>query len=148
MNAEDLIAALGMAPHPEGGHYAETFRDIPPGGGRPVSTAILFLLRAGEVSHWHRVTDAVEIWHWHAGAPLRLSQSGDGRHMAQAVLGADVLAGQSPQLVVPANHWQAAESLGAWTLVGCTVAPGFEFARFELAPPGWAPGLSATARPA
>jgi uncharacterized protein len=137
-----IIARLGMKPHPEGGHYVETFRDVPPEGGRPVSTAILFLLQAGEVSHWHRVTDAVEIWHWHAGSPLVISQSADGISAKAEHLGPDVMAGQSPQIVVPANHWQTAASLGAWTLVGCTVAPGFEFSKFVLAEPDWRPGIA------
>jgi hypothetical protein len=140
--ARALIARLGMQPHPEGGHYVETFRDTPDANGRPHSTAILFLLQAGEVSHWHRVTDAVEIWHWHAGAPLVLSQSPDGVNASAAHLGPDVVAGQSPQIVVPANHWQTAASLGVWTLVGCTVSPGFVFSSFVLADPDWRPGAA------
>jgi predicted cupin superfamily sugar epimerase len=139
MTADEIIAALGLQPHPEGGHYVETFRDAPGPDGRSRSTAIYFLLRAGERSHWHRV-DAVEIWHFHAGAPLRLSISeGDGRPIQQITLGHGVIDGQRPQGIVPPHHWQAAESLGEWTLVGCTVAPGFDFAGFELAPPGWTP---------
>ncbi|WP_374466360.1 cupin domain-containing protein [Ferrovibrio sp.] len=139
MTADEIIAALGLQPHPEGGHYVETFRDAPGPDGRSRSTAIYFLLRAGERSHWHRV-DAVEIWHFHAGAPLRLSISeGHGRPIQQITLGHGVIDGQRPQGIVPPHHWQAAESLGEWTLVGCTVAPGFDFAGFELAPPGWAP---------
>jgi uncharacterized protein len=142
-----IIQRLGMTPHPEGGHYVETFRDVPlhagaDPGGRPQSTAILFLLQAGEVSHWHKVVDAVEVWHWHAGAPLVLSQSPDGINASARHLGPDVLNGQSPQIVVPAGHWQMAASLGAWTLVGCTVAPGFEFSSFVLADPDWRPGLA------
>lgn len=139
MTADEIIAALGLQPHPEGGHYVETFRDAPGPDGRSRSTAIYFLLRAGERSHWHRV-DAVEIWHFHAGAPLRLSISeGAGRPIRRITLGHGVIAGQMPQGIVPPHHWQAAESLGEWTLVGCTVAPGFDFAGFELAPPGWTP---------
>jgi predicted cupin superfamily sugar epimerase len=139
MTADEIIAALGLQRHPEGGHYVETFRDAPGPDGRSRSTAIYFLLRAGERSHWHRV-DAVEIWHFHAGAPLLLSISeGDGRPIQQITLGHGVIAGQMPQGIVPPHHWQAAESLGEWTLVGCTVAPGFDFAGFELAPPGWTP---------
>jgi uncharacterized protein len=138
--ARALVARLGMTEHPEGGHYVETYREMPASGARPLSTAILFLLQAGEVSHWHRVTDAVEIWHWHAGAPLMLTQSANGVDAAAARLGPDVFSGESPQIVVPANHWQTAVSLGAWTLVGCTVAPGFVFSSFELAPPDWRPG--------
>ena len=138
LEAEQVIAALGLAPHPEGGHFRETFRDAATGGGRAASTAIYYLLRRGELSRWHRV-DAVEIWHWYAGAPLRLSLSRDGRSCERLRLGNDVLAGERPQAVVPAQAWQSAESLGAWTLVGCTVAPGFEFAGFELAPEAWEP---------
>lgn len=135
LSAEDVITVLGLAPHPEGGHFRETFRDA--GEGRGASTAIYFLLRAGERSHWHRV-DATEVWHWHAGAPLmlRIAAEGERRDM---VLGTDLGRGERPQGVVPPHGWQAAESLGAWTLVGCTVAPAFEFAGFELAPPGWEP---------
>jgi len=138
-SAEDIIRLLGLAPHPEGGHFRETFRDAATvDGGRAASTAIYFLLRAGEVSRWHRV-DAVEIWHWHAGAPLRLSLA-DAQGRAEVRLGPDLAAGERPQAIVPARAWQQATSLGTWTLVGCTVAPGFEFAGFELAPPGFVPG--------
>lgn len=139
LGAGEIIRALNMIPHPEGGHYVETFRDAPGLGGRSRATAIYFLLQVGEVSHWHRV-DAAEIWAWHAGGPLALSVSADGI-AAQAVrLGPDLRAGQRPQAVVPAGHWQAAETLGAWTLVSCFVAPGFESAGFELAPGDWFPG--------
>ncbi|MFG1239927.1 cupin domain-containing protein [Xanthobacter autotrophicus DSM 597] len=138
LTAEAVIALLELQPHPEGGFFRETFRETAPDGGRGASTAIYFLLRAGERSHWHKV-DASEIWHWHAGAPLRLSiaAGGDRRDL---LLGPDLAAGERPQGVVPPFAWQAAESLGAWTLVGCTVAPAFDFAGFELAPPGWEPG--------
>lgn len=135
---EAVIAMLGLQPHPEGGHFGETFRDVSVDGARAASTAIYFLLRAGEKSHWHRV-DAVEMWHWYAGAPLALKVAADGAAPVTTVLGSDLAAGERPQGVVPAHAWQAAESLGAWTLVGCTVAPAFEFAGFELAPPGWEP---------
>ena len=136
---ETIITALGMQPHPEGGHYVETFRDAP-GGGRGHSTAIYFLLRRGERSAWHRVRDAAEVWHFHAGAPLKLELAGPGGERRETrVLGVDLPAGERPQAVVPANWWQSAESLGEWTLVGCTVAPGFDFAAFELATPGWEP---------
>jgi uncharacterized protein len=136
--ADDIVRQLDLRPHPEGGHFRETFRDSPADGDRSASTAIYYLLRAGEVSHWHHV-DAVEVWHWYAGAPLELSVS-DGENAAStSVLGMALTAGQRPQAVVPAYHWQSARSLGAWTLVGCTVAPGFEFAGFEVAPAGWAP---------
>jgi len=134
-----MIARLGLAPHPEGGHYAETWRDPDPPGGRGSGTAILYLLQAGERSHWHRV-DAVEIWHFHAGAPLELSLSPDGRTVETHRLGPDILAGDLPQVIVPAGWWQAARPLGAWGLVGCTVSPAFSFAGFEMAPPGWSPG--------
>ena len=132
--AEDLIAALQLAPHPEGGWYRETWRDRPIDGARGTGTAIYFLLRRGERSAWHRV-DAAEMWHFYAGAPLTLFQSPDLQAMTDAVLGPDVLAGQSPQLLVPPHVWQAAETLGDWTLVGCTVCPAFDFGGFELAPP-------------
>jgi predicted cupin superfamily sugar epimerase len=136
-SAADIIAKLGLKPHPEGGHYRETFRDTRLIGGRAASTAILFLLARGERSHWHRV-DAVEIWHYHAGAPLKLSiVNGASEQIIR--LGADIHAGEIPQVTVPAQAWQAAESLGDWTLVGCTVAPGFTFEGFELAPADWAP---------
>ena len=137
--AREVVRLLDLKPHPEGGHYRETFRDERvDADGRAASTAILFLLAGDEVSEWHRV-DAVEIWHWHAGAPLVLTISPNGHDAAARHLGADIAAGQMPQLVVPAHQWQTAASLGAWTLVGCTVAPGFRFEGFELAPPGWRP---------
>lgn len=138
LTGAEIIRRLGMRPHPEGGHYVETYRASSTDGTRPVVTAIYFLLQVGEVSHWHRV-DAVEIWHWYAGGPLALTVSENG-HDAWAVhLGPDLVAGQRPQAVVPAHAWQCAESLGEWTLVGCTVSPGFDFAGFELAPPDWRP---------
>jgi len=141
MTADEIIARLSLRPHPEGGHYRESFRapDIDGSGGRGASTAIFFLLKSGERSHWHRV-DADEIWHYYAGAPLQLSMSDDGRAVRHLRLGADLVIGEMPQIVVPRQFWQAAQSLGAWTLVGCTVAPAFEFTGFELAPPGWRPG--------
>lgn len=139
LTAADIIRLLDLRPHPEGGHYRETFRDRRcDQTGRAASTAIYFLLARGERSHWHRV-DAVEAWHWHAGAPLRLDIH-DGAALASLTLGPDLAAGERPQAIVPAGAWQAAESLGDWTLVGCTVAPGFEFSGFELAPKGWSPG--------
>lgn len=140
MTADDIIALLGLQPHPEGGYFRETFRDAPGADGRAVSTAIYFLLKRGERSHWHTV-DAVEIWHWHAGAPLKLSLAAtDAGPVTELILGADLGQGERPQGVVPPHHWQAAETLGDWTLVGCTVAPGFDFAGFRLAAPGWRPG--------
>jgi len=129
-----VIRALGLQPHPEGGHYRETWRDVPPGGGRGAATAILFLLRAGERSAWHRV-DAAELWLWQAGAPLSLRIAPDTRLR----LGPDVGAGEQLQGLVPAHHWQSAESLGGWTLCSCVVAPAFEFAGFEMAGPGFSP---------
>ncbi len=133
-----MIQALDLRPHPEGGHYRETWRDAPVEGGRGTATVILFLLAIGERSHWHRV-DAAELWLWHAGAPLRLEMS-DGEGREQRLLGPDLAAGAALQAVVPAGHWQTAESLGLWTLVSCVVAPAFQFSGFELAPPGWEPG--------
>jgi predicted cupin superfamily sugar epimerase len=137
--ADEVIAALGLQPHPEGGHFVETFRDRRPGGERGACTAIYFLLKAGEVSHWHRV-DAIEIWHWYAGAPLLLRIAElEGVKPIEHLLGSNVIAGAMPQAVVPAHAWQSARSLGDWTLVGCTVSPAFEFEGFELAPAGWEP---------
>jgi uncharacterized protein len=138
-SAADVIRLLDLQPHPEGGFYRETFRDPAcDQAGRATSTAIYFLLPAGQISHWHRV-DAAEVWHFYAGAPLAISVSQTGEDLSRHVLGADLLKDERPQFVVPAHCWQSAHSLGAWTLVGCGVAPGFEFAHFELAPPGWAP---------
>jgi uncharacterized protein len=138
LSAADVIRLLGLAPHPEGGHYRETFRDAATdASGRAASTAIYFLLAAGEVARWHRV-DAAEAWLWYAGAPLALTIA-DEAGRREIRLGADLAAGERPQAVVPAGAWQQAASLGAWTLVGCTVAPGFQFAGFELAPPGFEP---------
>lgn len=133
-----MIRLLELTPHPEGGHFRETFRDVRlVDGGRAASTAIYFLLARGERSRWHRI-DAAEVWHWYAGAPLKLeiAQGGDS---GSFLLGSDFGSGQFPHAIVPAHAWQAAESLGDWTLAGCTVAPGFDFAAFELAPAGWAP---------
>jgi predicted cupin superfamily sugar epimerase len=136
--AADIIARLALKPHPEGGHFRETFRDARlDANGRSVSTAIYFLLARGERSHWHRI-DAVEVWHFYAGSPLAL-QIADGDAARTIRLGPDLAAGEVPQAMVPANSWQCAESSGGWTLVGCTVAPGFDFAKFELAPKDWAP---------
>lgn len=138
LTADEIIATLGLRPHPEGGHYAEIHRDAPADGSRGALTTIWFLLRRGERSHWHRV-DATEVWHHHGGAPLRLSIAGDDG-ITHHTLGLDLAAGERPQAIVPPHTWQSAESLGEWTLCGCTVAPAFEFAGFELAPPGWSPG--------
>ena len=142
LTADEVVRLLDLRPHPEGGCYRETFRDTATVGAgadpaRAASTAIYFLLRAGEVSRWHRV-DAAEVWHWYAGAPLALTLAdADGRRGIR--LGPDLAAGERPQAMVPAGAWQQAASLGDWTLVGCTVAPGFQFAGFELAPPGFEP---------
>ena len=137
LTAEDVIKKLGLKPHPEGGWFRETFRDEGGHLGRAHSTAILFLLKAGDVSRWHRV-DSAELWHWHGGAPLLLEvKHGETRHEYR--LGANLLAGEHPQGLVPAGAWQSARSLGAWTLAGCTVAPGFDFSGFELAPDGFEP---------
>ena len=139
LTAADVIRLLDLAPHPEGGHFRQTFRDTRTvEGGRAASTAIYFLLARGERSHWHRV-DAAEAWHWHAGAPLELYIHADGATRT-VTLGPDIAAGERPQAVVPVHVWQAAVSLGDWTLVSCTVAPGFQYEGFELAPPGWVPG--------
>jgi predicted cupin superfamily sugar epimerase len=136
-SAAEMIAKLALKPHPEGGHYRETFRDTRLIDGRPASTAILFLLASSERSHWHRI-DAVEVWHYYAGAPLKL-EIVDGAKEEIIRLGADVHAGEVPQFTVPARAWQAAETTGDWTLVGCTVAPGFQFDKFELADKDWSP---------
>jgi uncharacterized protein len=139
-SAADIIARLELRPHPEGGHYRETFRDVRvDANGRALSTSIYFLRARGERSHWHRV-DAVETWHYYAGSPLTLHIIGDGGVRHTVRLGPDLAAGERPQAIVPACAWQAAETTGDWTLVGCTVAPGFEFAGFELAPREWEPG--------
>ena len=138
-SAADIIARLELKPHPEGGHYRETFRDPRvDDNGRAVSTAIYFLLARGERSHWHRI-DAVEAWHYYAGSALVLRIADDNGQRIVG-LGPDLAAGEVPQTIVPARAWQAAESSGDWTLVGCTVAPGFDFAAFELAEPDWFPG--------
>jgi predicted cupin superfamily sugar epimerase len=138
LTAAEIIRLLGLKPHPEGGHFCQTFRDTQLiDGKRPASTAIYFLLALGERSHWHRV-DAVEGWHWHAGAALRLMIAERGTTNT-VTLGPDLVAGQRPQAIVPFHAWQAAETLGDWTLVGCTVAPGFEWAGFEMASKDWTP---------
>jgi len=139
VTAEEIIRLLELAPHPEGGHFRETFRDAETLDGRSCGTAIYFLLKAGEVSRWHRV-DAAETWHWYAGAPLELMSVGENPMPKAVTLGNDLDAGERPQHVVPKDQWQSARSLGDWTLVGCTVAPGFAFSGFEMAPEGWEPG--------
>ena len=134
LDAGDIVRLLDLAPHPEGGFYRETFRDPVASDGRAVSTAIYYLLPAGQASAWHRV-DAAEVWHYYAGAPLELALADASGRIVHR-LGSDLANGERPQLVVPSGAWQHARSLGAWTLVGCTVAPGFEFTGFELAAPG------------
>jgi hypothetical protein len=139
LSAADIIARLELRPHPEGGYYRETFRDKSVDGqGRAHSTAIYFLLARGDRSHWHRV-DAVEVWHYYAGAVLTLQIAHDGCAPHRVQLGPDLAAGQRPQAIVPPGAWQSAETTGDWTLVGCTVAPGFEFAGFEMAEPDFEP---------
>src|SRR4051794_32203835 len=137
--AAEIIAQLELRPHPEGGYYRETFRDFRlDASGRPLSTAIYYLLIGGERSHWHCI-DAAEVWHYYAGSALTLQIAHDGGVQHRVRLGLDLAAGERPQAIVPASAWQAAESTGDWTLVGCTVAPAFEFAKFELAPNGRTP---------
>lgn len=137
--AEAIIEKLGLAPHPEGGWYRETWRAEAAEGERAAGTAIHFLLEGGERSHWHRV-DADELWLWHAGAPLKLHIGDDAAITKTVVLGGDVLGGQSPQARVPNGTWQAATPCEGWALLTCVVVPGFEFSGFDLAAPGWAPG--------
>jgi len=138
LTAAEVITRLDLKPHPEGGHFRETFRDpAADAAGRAASTAIYFLLARGERSHWHRI-DAAETWHYYAGASLALAIASTDKS-TQIRLGTDLAAGERPQAVVPAHAWQSAESLGDWTLVGCTVAPGFDFSAFELAAPDWEP---------
>jgi predicted cupin superfamily sugar epimerase len=140
LTAADVIRILGLTPHPEGGHFVETFRDQHMvDGTRAASTAIYYLLARGERSHWHRV-DTLEVWHYYAGSALRLEMAANEQGPVERItLGPDLAAGERPQAGVPARHWQAAQSLGDWTLCGCTVAPGFDFKGFELAPKGWSP---------
>jgi uncharacterized protein len=140
LTAADIIRFLELRPHPEGGHYRETLRDTSwVADKRAFSTAIYYLLARGERSRWHRI-DATEVWHWYAGDPLELDVATNSTAaMERVVLGADLASGERPQAIVPARAWQAAQSLGDWTLVGCTVAPGFEFSGFEMAPTDWSP---------
>jgi uncharacterized protein len=146
LSAAEIIKLLGLQPHPEGGHFYQTFRDTQLiDGKRAGSTAIYFLLARGQHSHWHRV-DAAEGWHWYAGAPLRLAIVEDGKERI-VTLGTDLKAGQRPQAIVPAHAWQSADTLGDWTLVGCTVAPAFVWEGFELAPKDWTPELTQPRNP-
>src|SRR5262249_5913430 len=137
--ATALIAQLGLQPHPEGGHFRETYRHRPGDGSRGHATLIYYLLQAGEGSKWHRVRDADEIWIFHAGWPLELLRAREGGAQEEHYLGTDVANGEEPQILVEADVWQSARSLGLYTLVACMVAPAFDFAGFEMAPPGWAP---------
>jgi len=137
--ALEIIERFELEPHPEGGWYRQTFSDDV-ADGTVRSTAIYFLLARGERSHWHRVLHAAEVWHHYAGDPIRLRVSADGVTTHEQVLGVDLSAGERPQVIVPIGHWQSAASMGEWTLAGCTVAPGFDFDQFELAPSGWEPG--------
>jgi len=139
-----LIDLLGLQPHPEGGHFIQTWQ-APSDGARSSGTAIYFLLQEGEVSHWHRV-DSAEVWHHYAGAPLALDTWVEGSEVTRRHLGTDILAGERPQLIVAPGEWQTARSVGAWTLAGCTVSPGFEFGHFELAAPDWEPSTSGLSR--
>lgn len=135
-----IVRSLDMKPHPEGGWYRENFRDERTDEtGRSRSTAIYYLLEAGETSEWHRVSDAAEVWHWYGGAPLVITISENGHDASAHRLGPNIEAGERPQFVVPAGCWQTATSLGEYTLVGCTVAPAFQFESFELAPKDWRP---------
>jgi predicted cupin superfamily sugar epimerase len=141
VNADEVIAILGLQQHPEGGWYRETWRSDAAPGERAAGSAIYFLLRVGDLDAWHRV-DAAEAWHWYAGAPLEVAmveEGSDERTLTVGLLGSDLAAGQRPQIVVPAGAWQQSRTLGEWTLAGCTVSPAFEFRYFELAPVGWEP---------
>ncbi|HEY0043222.1 MAG TPA: cupin domain-containing protein [Allosphingosinicella sp.] len=138
-DAQALIETLQLQPHPEGGWYRETWRADSAAGERASATAILFLLEAGQSSHWHKV-DATELWLFHAGSPLRLrTAAGDKGPVREVRLGPDVLAGEQPQARVEPGEWQAAHADRGWALVSCVVSPGFDFAGFELAAPGWEP---------
>jgi len=139
MKPQEIVEKLGLSPHPEGGWYRETWRAEAAGGQRPAGTAIYYLLEKGQISRWHRV-DAAEIWHWYGGAALELSLSTDGQSLETVVLGPGIGAGERPQVLIPSGYWQSAVSTGEFTLVGCTVSPGFEFDGFEMAPEGWEPG--------
>jgi len=139
MTVDEIIKTLRLEPHPEGGLFRETYRHVPEGGGRGACTAIYYLLRKGEKSRWHRVIDADEIWHYYAGSPLQLLIADPDLPALPHFLGPDITNSQRPQVTVQANCWQSAESMGPWTLVGCTVSPAFEFASFEIAPPAWRP---------
>ena len=135
-SVEEIIALLELERHPEGGWYRQTFEDTPQAGERAQSTAIYYLLEGHDLSSWHRV-DAAEVWHWYAGAPLKLRLSHEGKSIDEYTMGPKLIVGPRPQVVVPRHCWQTARSIGDWTLVGCTVAPGFRFSGFEMAPAGF-----------
>ena len=138
-SVEELITRLGLQPHPEGGHYRETWRGPAGPDGRHIGTSIIYLLVAGRRAHWHRI-DATELWHFHAGAPCHLDVFDDETGTIRtAVLGPELTGDHHPQAIVEPHRWQSAETIGEWSLVGCTVTPAFEFDHFELAPPGWEP---------
>ena len=145
--ATALIAQLGLQPHPEGGHFRETYRHRPADGSRGHATLIYYLLQAGEVSHWHRVNDADEIWMFHAGSPLELLTAAEGGALEERKLGTDVANGEEPQILIERRVWQSARSLGLYTLAACMVTPAFDFAAFELAPPGWTPPRRSSVSP-
>jgi hypothetical protein len=139
MTASEIVGLLGLEPHIEGGFYRQTFADEADAGGRPRSTLIYYLLTDRQSGAWHRV-DSAEVWHWYAGAPMTIGISRDGKSVTEHQLGNDLFAGERPQVVIPRGAWQQATCLGDWSLVGCTVAPGFQFSKFEQAEPGWEPG--------
>lgn len=139
ITATEIISLLGLEPHIEGGFYRQSFADEPGPTGRPHSTLIYYLLTNRQAGAWHKV-DSAEVWHWYAGAPMTLAISRDGKAVAEHQLGNDLAAGERPQVVVPRGAWQQATCLGDWSLAGCTVAPGFQFSKFEQAEPGWTPG--------
>ncbi len=139
MTATEIVALLGLEPHIEGGFYRQTFSDGPNAMGRPHSTLIYYLLTDRQSGAWHRV-DSAEVWHWYAGAPMTIGISRDGKSVTKHALGNDLATGERPQVVIPSGAWQQATCLGDWTLVGCTVAPGFQFSKFEQAEDGWEPG--------
>lgn len=141
VDAADIIERLGLAPHPEGGWYKETWRADTESDARATGSAIYYLLDQGQRSHWHQI-DAVEIWHYYAGAALALTIADGNVALEKLTIGPDIANGEIPQGIVPSHWWQSAESLGPWTLVGCTVSPGFQFEGFKLAAPNWAPKAS------
>ena len=139
LTAAEVITLLNLEPHIEGGFYKQTFADKPGANGTPLSTAIYYFLENRGQNSWHRL-DTVEVWHWYAGAPMLIRASRNGKTVVESTLGPDIAAGGRPQVVIPANAWQRARSLGDWSLAGCTVSPGFQYSKFEQAPPGWEPG--------